>query len=217
MGRVTVAGGKVGMAAPVLPLKGIALSTIAEGSVVKLNENGSPVEFYVAKHDYESGLNGAGRTLLVRKALFGLLVWESDNLNSSYETSDLSVWLNGTYKAKLDVAVQGAIATTTFRMGGSSTLARAVFQLSLKELGLTDAYATVMGSDLPIASTLAKASDYQWTRTRYTKNNYEVFALNKSGTVEHIYAYSQAYSRPCFTLPAMALFDVDTLEFKGVA
>ena len=33
------------------------------GNIVKINENNSPIEFYVAKHDYESELNGTGRTL----------------------------------------------------------------------------------------------------------------------------------------------------------
>lgn len=43
------------------------LDNTSVGSVVKLKEDGVLVDFYVAKHDYESGLNGVGRTLLVRK------------------------------------------------------------------------------------------------------------------------------------------------------
>ena len=39
---------------------GTMLSDFEEGALVKLNENGSPVEFYVTKHDYEPDLNGAG-------------------------------------------------------------------------------------------------------------------------------------------------------------
>ena len=46
-----------------LPQMGIAIGNLDEGAIITLNENGSPVEFYVAKQDYESGLNGAGRTL----------------------------------------------------------------------------------------------------------------------------------------------------------
>ena len=55
---------------------GIPLSDYAEGDLIKLNEGGSPVDFYVAKHDYESSLNGAGRTLVDRK---------STRLNSSHQ------------------------------------------------------------------------------------------------------------------------------------
>lgn len=39
---------------------GLPLSDLPEGSLVAINERGSPVLFYLAKHDYESGLNGAG-------------------------------------------------------------------------------------------------------------------------------------------------------------
>ena len=46
-----------------LPQTGIAIGNLDEGAIITLNENASPVEFYVAKQDYESELNGAGRTL----------------------------------------------------------------------------------------------------------------------------------------------------------
>ena len=46
-----------------LPVVGTSLGNIDEGTIITLNESASPVEFYVAKQDYESGLNGAGRTL----------------------------------------------------------------------------------------------------------------------------------------------------------
>lgn len=46
-----------------LPVVGTSIGNLDEGAIITLNENGNPVEFYVAKHDYEAGLNGAGRTL----------------------------------------------------------------------------------------------------------------------------------------------------------
>lgn len=45
----------------------VTLGSKAEGSIIKLKENGVLVEFYIAKQNYESGLNGAGRVLVVRK------------------------------------------------------------------------------------------------------------------------------------------------------
>ena len=45
----------------------INLGDMELGTLVKLNENGTPAEFYVACHNYEAGLNGNGRTLVVRK------------------------------------------------------------------------------------------------------------------------------------------------------
>ena len=111
MGILRYAGGKPDMAAPV---GGILLSSIAEGSIVKLNEGGSPVEFYVAKHDYESALNGSGRTLLVRKdCCEGGKVWDADSYNV-YSSSDIDNWLNNTYKGLLDTNVLKVISTTKF-------------------------------------------------------------------------------------------------------
>lgn len=60
MGKVIMSGIVPPLVAPVM---GIKLGDIAEGSIVKLNEGGSPVEFYVAKHNYENSLNGMGSTL----------------------------------------------------------------------------------------------------------------------------------------------------------
>ena len=46
-----------------LPEISTSLGNLDEGAIITLNESGNPVEFYLAKQDYESGLNGAGRTL----------------------------------------------------------------------------------------------------------------------------------------------------------
>ena len=108
------------------------LSTKAEGSVIKINENGSPVEFIVCKHDYESELNGSGRTLVVRKDCYDSRQWHSSNVNA-YATSDIDAWFNSTYKNLLDADIRGAIGTTKFKYtpgnGNNtvSTLERAIF------------------------------------------------------------------------------------------
>ena len=44
-----------------------SISKLDVGSIVKINENGNPVEYYIACHNYESRLNGDGLALLVRK------------------------------------------------------------------------------------------------------------------------------------------------------
>ena len=73
---------------------GIPLSTVALGDILMLNENGSPVPFYVCKHDYESGLNGAGRTLLVRKDCYDKRIFDSSS--KIFAGSSIDTWLNGT-------------------------------------------------------------------------------------------------------------------------
>ena len=46
----------------VVPSSGPQLGDLEPGTLISINENGVTVPFYVAKHDYESDLNGAGRT-----------------------------------------------------------------------------------------------------------------------------------------------------------
>ena len=91
---------------------GIPLNTITPGAILYLNESGSPVPFYIAKHDYESGLNGAGRTLVVRmdnarnNVAFGS--------NNAYATSEIDKWLTGTYINLFDTSVRNKIEQTKF-------------------------------------------------------------------------------------------------------
>lgn len=217
MGRATVAGGRTAMAAP---SRGILLKDMAEGSVVKISENGTPVEFYVACHNYESALNGAGRTLLVRKSNYGTRTW--DDTKNTYADSDIDAWLNGTYKSLLNAKVQAFVGSTKFyytvgsRDKTVTTLSRGVFLMSVKELGQSGDNANIEGSTLPTASVLNK-SGTQWTRT--PSNHYPNYAyvLTSSGSLDYFEVTETKSVRPCFTLPANALFDEETLEFKGVA
>lgn len=72
----------------------VQLSELTEGGIVKINESGNPVDFYVAKHDYESDLNGAGRTLMVRKDCYDDRVWDSGRVNA-YANSAFGLKSNG--------------------------------------------------------------------------------------------------------------------------
>lgn len=193
---------------------GIPLSTITPGAILYLNESGSPVPFYIAKHDYESGLNGAGRTLLVRKDCYDMrafLSGEGSFPQNNYATSSLDSWLRGTYTNFLDIDTRALIGTTKFYYtpgygSGVTTLQRTVFQLSLTELGKSVRGTNTEGSALPIASKLqiayrnGRAVD-QWTRTPATDLADTVYCLSFSGEPEAS-GYNRSYgSRPAFTLP----------------
>ena len=234
MGKVIMSGIVPPLGAPVT---GIQLGTIAEGSIVKLNENGSPVEFYVAKHDYESALNGSGRTLLVRKDIYKNLIWANASSDTAYATSNADSYLNSTYKNLLDAVVKTAIGTTKFYYtpgyksgvvdnSNVTTLQRSVFLLSMTEYGLTitgaSSYTTINteGSKLPIASTLkiaylsGTASDH-WTRTPEIKSKGYVCKVRAAGTGYREGGSATRGIRPCFTLPSGACFDEETMLFNG--
>lgn len=187
------------------------LANKAVGSIIKLKESGTLVEFYVAKHDYENGLNGNGRTLIVRKDCYDMRVFS--NSNNAYANSSLDSWLCNTYLKLLDADIQAAIGTTKFYYTPGNgnytvtTLQRAVFQLSLTELGKSASYAKTEGSALPIASTLQIAyrngsAVVQWTRTPYTNSTNHVCYLSTNGYVNHGSYGNSTGSRPAFTLPS---------------
>lgn len=194
---------------------GTPLSSKTVGSIIKLKESGAPVDFYVAKHDYESGLNGAGRTLVVRKDCYDIRNW--NNGANTYSSSIIDDWLNSTYKNLLDVNVRTAIGTTKFYYtvgGGNSsitTLSRAVFLLSTAELDHYGSFGmNAEGSTLPIASTLNIAyldgePESQWTRTPYFKNSTNVFRVSYEGYTSSWGSNVENGSRPAFTLPATAI------------
>ena len=195
------------------------LGSLAEGTLIKIQENGAPVEFYLAKHDYESGLNGAGRTLVVRKDCYDNRVWDNGNVNA-YASSDLDSWFNSTYKNMLDADIRSLIGTTKIRYTPGNgnwtvgTLERAIFALSLTELGRSHSYANTEGSALPIASTLRIAyrngrATTQWTRSPDTNDAGSAWWLNSKGSVGNSTCGLPSGSRPAFTLPSTARVDQD--------
>ena len=220
MGLILYSGGKPNMTAPIGAVK---LSSLAEGSIIKLNENGVPAEFYVAKHNYESSLNGTGRTLLIRKDLYSSHTFDdeySEFLDSNMNTSYL-VW----YKELLDSDIQDAVATTKFYVttnswtGSVGVGESSIFLPSVTEYGLSNSEAMVEGSVLPIASSIRIASlngtaTEHWTRTaRSYQGDYpHIFMVTITGaltTMSPDYFYG---TRPCFTLPEDILFNIKSLE-----
>lgn len=214
--KFQMGGGKtlVGGTAFTVPFsKGIPLNTITPGAILYLNESGSPVPFYIAKHDYESGLNGAGRTLLVRKDCYDERDFSSKN--DAFSGSSMDTWLNNTWLKLLDADIQDAISKTNFYYtpgNGNNTvttLQRAVFLLSVTELGKSAGYANTEGTALSssVCSQLAIAyrngsAVKQWTRTPYTYATNNVCVLKTDGSLS-VYGYRAVIgSRPAFTLPS---------------
>ena len=222
MGKVIMSGIVPPLVAPVM---GIKLGDIAEGSIVKLNEGGSPVEFCVAKHNYENSLNGMGRTLVVRKDCYDSRKWHDSNVNA-YASSAIDSWLNGTYKNLLDADIRGVIGTTKIKYtpgNGNNTVGTlecAIFLLSATELNRSESWFNVEGTALEIASSLQIAymngsAVIQWTRSPRTDYTGHAVYLSTNGDVYYGNCAHTRGSRPAFTLPSGALFDEETMLFNG--
>ena len=193
---------------------GPKLGDIEVGTLVKLNENGSPVGFYVAKHDYETDLNGSGRTLLVRKDCYAKSNGYS-GASADFAGGYLDTLLNDTYFPILDSGIQSKVLLTKFYYTHYAdydytltTLERKVFPLSVTEFGKSDTYANTEGSALPIASSLQIAQFNgiavgQGTRTVHTNVQGYAYILTTKGTISNVGKGNPSYyARPAFCLPA---------------
>ena len=200
------------------------LAELPEGSIIKINESGSPVEFYVAKHNYESELNGLGRTLVVRKDCYSTRAFNSTTYTRHFPTSDICTWLNETYIGFLNSGVQEAITTTTFKVWISAitvtTAEKKIFLLSATELGYVyrpsqTQFAYVEGtkldiSDLLIPANLNGEAVRQWTRSSVPGYGEYVCVNNADGGFGRTQSLMTIIGvRPIFALPETMEVDND--------
>ena len=201
------------------PVTGTPLSTYTEGSIIKINENSSPVEFYVAKHDYEAGLNGAGRTLVVRKDLYDTRAWGNAG-NNAYSNSLIDKWLNGDYKSLFSTKMQISMGITKFQytpMNGNtavSVLERSLFLLSGVEMRGTLSWLNTEGSMLPIdvadklkVAYLGGTATVWWLRSPVSTQNTNVAVVESNGSITSSGDSNKYGSRPCFTLSSAIKID----------
>ena len=225
MGRVLFAGGKSSMTAPTGAVK---LNVLTEGSIVKINENGTPVDFYIAKHNYESSLNGNGRTLLIRSSsLITRGLFDEDSTKSNdYDVADINTYFENTYKPMFAESVQALIGTTSFYYTKRSyysnnyvtTMSAPFFIASLTELGITSYDHNVEGSAIAVLSTVY-SNAYNGTRiwTRTSKTGTEIYFYTSNGNSTSATAAGFSADRlviPMLTLPDTASFDINTLICK---
>lgn len=240
MGRAIVAGGKPAMEGPVPPVTDILASDIAVGSSVYLMENGSAVEYLVVNQGnpsdsslYDDSCNG---TWLLRKALCGTSVLSSAS-SDDYSTSDLNTYLNGTFyntygdieKAVIkQVKIPYRAGTSGSRVSsGSDGMSCKVFIPAVNELYFSQmSYTPMDGSLLSYFSGVADAGRIAylsgtatawWLRTPYTKNSGYYRHIGTAGSINYLSMLSSCGIRPMVVVPSTALFDEETLIFKGVA
>ena len=203
------------------------LGSKATGSIIKLKENGKLVEFYVGVHNYESSLNGTGRTLVFRKDCYDQRQWHTSNVNA-YASSAIDSWLNSTYKNMLDADIRALIGSTKIRYtpgNGNTTMGtldRAVFLLSAYELGKSESWFNKEGTTLPNATNyqIAKLNGstvVQWTRSPRTGNTSSAVFLLSNGNVSRNGCGSSRGSRPAFTLPSNLYVSDDGTVFQNTA
>lgn len=162
----------------------VKLSAKALGSVVTLKENGTAAEFVVACHNYESTLNGAGRTLLVRKtSLADKHRWGYVDSTTDLrwaDRSDLKSWLEETYAARLDEEIRRNIGKTKYYyndpgISNGQQAEGSVFLLSAYELSGENYYAdnSTKLDDAALRTLESGGGSPWWTRSVYPNSHKE--------------------------------------------
>ena len=207
-----------GALASATPIAGIAPSTLPEGTLLRLGENGKGVLFYLAKHDYQSDLNGEGFNLCVRKDIYEQVQFVVGG-NSLYANGPLDTSQNITYKEILDEDIKSKILETRiyYTPGGSnqsiSTISRFVFSLSGYEYGQTLYAMNNEGSILPTAD-MIRISNFNgvaanhWTRSpRLNPQPTYACYIRQNGSIHSSISTNELGSRPAFCIPNDLLFN----------
>ena len=211
----------------VTPKLGTPLSEFAVGTLVKIKENGSPVEYMVVHQGlpllrYDESCNGCW---LLRKDIYAIRVWDSSN--NDYKNSDIHSYLNGTFLNLFDNGIKNAIKQVKipYRNGsgagnsvasGANGLSCKIFLLSGYEVGWTTSdnsrfppdgvklsyFSSGTGSaakNKRIANYNSSATRW-WLRSPYILDSFGVWSVDSDGSQD-----SWGHERTCGVRPALVL------------
>lgn len=195
---------------------GPPVGSVPEGQVITIHENGSPIEYFVARHNYELDLNGSGGTLVFRKPTTDdEVVWDSEG--NSYSVSVVDNWLNTTFLSRLSPGVTSALKVTKIESApanswGAEVIERKIFLPSLLELGGSDIHAPIEGEAIPASSLIIDNGELPgafWTRTNMANDSYMAYRMRRDGRIYVDPKPSTNPIRPMFVLDSNA--DISTL------
>lgn len=191
------------------------LSQANQGAIVEIPESGKPVKYFVATKNYQSDINGAGKTLLLRVDGHSEQVWNNDGSNE-LSGSLLDNWFNEDFLQTLDSSVRNAILDTTFiytqsgdGRGTVSQLTRKVFTPSVSEYGREYSGSSPFneeGDAFPDAEKflncfVENSMVSYYTRSIYIATTTYVNVKNAGALWTTELANVKQYARPCFCLP----------------
>ena len=224
------------------PVTGILAQDIAVGSVVKLMEGGTAVEYLVVNQGipensslYDASCDG---TWLLRKDIHSNRQWNTSNVNK-YENSAINTWLNGDFFNTLGSVEQAAIKQVKIpyrknggsggsNQSGANGLLCKIFLLSGPEVGLAgasfmpndgaklDYFNANTGTDSKRIAKLNGSNENWWLRSPNTDYTDIVWLVDILGGGSSNRAPYSRGIRPALVLPSNALFDKTTMLLKGV-
>ena len=219
---------------------GTPISSLAIGSTLYLNENGSPIPYLVVHQGkpssiYDDSCNG---TWLLRTRTLEMLPW-AESYSNVVENSYMHSWLNSTMLAKYDANIKNVIKQVKipYRANGGSGgstqtgangLSCKVFLLSGYEVGFTtsDEYSfPVDGAKLDYFLSGTKTDARQrryayydtnditvnwWTRSPVTSETRQSFLIDRSGNWSYALTPYAYNFRPALIMPSDTPFNTST-------
>ena len=215
----------------------VAIGSKAVGSIVKLKENGTLVNYLIVHQGKPSSIYDAScdGTWLLRQDIAENRVWEADNVNK-LESSDIHAYLNGTWLNRYDANIKSAIKQVKIpyrQNGGSggtdrtgtSGLSCKVFLLSGREVGFTNSESSYFPNDGAKLSyfesgngssaqqkrvaKLNGSATYWWLRSPGTGSTDGVWSVNSDGGYGYWGANNSSGVRPALILPSSLLVSDD--------
>ena len=213
---------------------GTAISTLEVGTLVKVNENGAPVEYMIVQQGlpdamYDASCDGCW---LLRKDIAENRAW--DSTNNDYQNSDIHAYLNGDWTSRYEAGILSQIKQVKipYQNGtgsggsvasGANGLSCKIFLLGGYEVGWTNSgfyYFPRDGAKLSyfdsgdnstannkrIANYNGSASRW-WCRSPDTDDTNGVGVVSSSGSVAGWACTATRGLRPALILPSTALVD----------
>ena len=215
---------------------GTQISTLEAGTLVKINENGAPVEYLIVNQGLPSSMYDAScdGCWVLRKDIAENRKWDSSN--NDYKNSDIQAYLNGDWTSRYEAGILSQIKQVKipYQNGtgsggsvasGANGLSCKIFLLGGYELGWTtrnNQYFPVDGAKLSyfrsgtgsaannkrIANYNGSATNW-WLRSPYTHYTGYVWSVFSGGDCNY-WGYDGACGvRPALILPSTALVDSD--------
>ena len=218
------------------PMAGTPLSELAEGTIIKINENGAPVEYLIVNQGLPSSMYAAScdGCWVLRKDIAENRTW--DSTNNDYKNSDIHAYLNGNWTSRYEAGILSQIKQVKipYQNGtgsggsvasGANGLSCKIFLLSGYELGWTTsdnsyfprdgAKLSYFSSGTGSAANNKRIANYNgsatvwWLRSPNTNRTDYVCVVYSSGSYS-IWDYHHACGvRPALVLPSTALVDAN--------
>lgn len=221
-------------------VKTVRAGDLPVGSVVKLMEGGTAVEYLVVNQGIPSNSSlydvSCDGTWLLRKGPYSIRAWDTSGA-STYANSTINNWLNGDFFNSLGSVEQATIKQVKipYRVGGGDDsiksgakgLSVKVFLLGTLELGFSTAGGvpedgaklSYFESGTGTSANAKRSLLYYiwWMRSVSTGNYAQAWVVLTDGSSSIRATNGTCSVRPALIIPPNALFDKTTMILKGVS